>query len=182
MFKMLQGMSTKLQVSGAKKLLGFTPAEERLVGDFMRQLAEVGIISIENENNQPLTSTDFISHLVDSAPTFDVSKFGSIGSALKTLMILPEPRLWVVGMIERYMDNHPQSEMLEGMLQKVSNLPLPGFGDTEYDERRLFLANGLLPRLAALLPESQNNAEPRHDVTVCASCRKHDPLEEISEV
>jgi hypothetical protein len=61
-------------------------------------------------------------------------------------------------------------EMLLSVLEKVSNAPIPGFGDVKHESAEHFIAEGLIPYLTRFLPEQ----DVQETVTVhkCPFCNE----------
>jgi hypothetical protein len=86
------------------------------------------------------------------------------------MLSTPKMRMTAASSIVKWVSNHEHVEALTGILHKLSELPLPGFGDTEYPDAQSFLAEGPLALISNHFQEKYSGDEGM--VVSCPYCQE----------
>lgn len=145
--------------------LGVTNEEARVLDTLIKDITSSGMMTtiIGREFK---SVADVWSFLKDR----DFSTIQGQGSKVLSMMHVPQVRQFVAEKLVSVIERSEKAPVLLSVLEKVSNAPIPGFGDVDHSNAAHFVAEGVLPMIANLVVPQEE--EKQTVVCRCPYCHE----------
>jgi hypothetical protein len=155
--KLVARVPLPTKVEYALRVLGLSDAERKSLDGLVAQFGTHPVVSTVlgkevSDLKQGLTSIVEL-----AASTSDDSEGGR--AIAKSMLKSSAARKYAAGQVIKWIEAQPDATNLMEVLQKISNLPLPGFSDTHYPDAATFLSDGALPYLGETIKSAQEPDE-----------------------
>lgn len=140
-------MATKIEL--ALRTVGITPEQRSDIDSVIAVLGTNPFIATIL-GDSPSTLPAAIARVVDTAN--DNSEVGvATKKTIRLALKSQKSREAVAKVVVDMISSSPKKESLTAVLMKLSELPLPGFGDTHYETGEQFISEGVLPLVSEFL-------------------------------
>jgi hypothetical protein len=151
--KLVARVPLPTKVEYALRVLGLSEAERKSLDGLVNKFGTHPVVSTVlgqevGDLKQGLTS-------VVKLATSNTEDSEGGRSIAKSLLKSSATRKYTAHQIIKWVEAQPDATNLMEVLQKVSNLPLPGFSDTHYPDAATFLSEGALPYLGETIQSAQ---------------------------
>lgn len=166
---LLKYLTPAVKVQMAARALGLSPAEVAAIDGTLGRVSAMPAVAVVL-GGKPLSLATIASVVSDANPSATV---GALMPAVQGMVSSDEGASALAKTVVGFMESDPNSDVLVQLLHKVSNLPIVGFGDTQYADPADFLAKGVFPLIRK--PEVEAQAAP-------FTCRQCDHVDHITDV
>lgn len=169
MIGLLKYLTPAVKVQMAAKALGLSSAEVAAIDSTLGRVSSMPAVAAVL-GGKPLSLATIASVVSDVNPAATV---GALMPAVQGIVDTEEGSFALAQTVVSYLESDPNGEVLVQLLHKVSNLPIVGFGDTQYEDSAAFLAKGVFPLI---------RKQPKEVEAAPFTCRQCDHVDQITDV
>nr|ADI49951.1 P12 protein [Cystovirus phi6] len=166
---LLKYLTPAVKVQMAARALGLSSAEVAAIDSSLGRVSAMPAVAMVL-GGKPLSLATIASVVSDANPSATV---GALMPAVQGMVSTDEGSGALAQTVVGFMESDPNSEILVSLLHKLSNLPIVGFGDTQYADSADFLAKGVFPMF---------RKQPEEVQAAPFTCRQCDHVDHISDV
>jgi hypothetical protein len=146
-------MSTKIELG--LRMLGLTSQQRSDLDSIIAMYGSSPVVSTLL-GEVPTNLSGVLSSVINLSS--DSSEIGKASRKVARIaMRTSDGRRTIANMITKFISSSPHQDTLTEVLRKISDLPLPGFGNVEYPDGETFIAEGLLPTVDEYLTEEDDD-------------------------